>query len=344
MGNAPHCKACNNPTWSPSGYCHLHGHMAGSNGHQQQQQSAREAYAPQSDGRYLTDPHAISKSFTKVFDEIDIATPYNMNAASEQTIKGFVSLEALRRFPESDVQDPAERAQILQKIESEIIDEVQTYEATNYSDDMMIGFRDSSEDQYGMGTDEAMIIASFAMRREWEMGRAAGETENSRGIPYSLPLEKYMLHHRAHLQNVARVEFRRNLAYYPQIIKDATGHLPQNSSSVLNENMRQHLLDDSIPHEQKLSRDEYRKHEEQYISVNSGSSTGREVLAGLGAIAGAFAFGAGKAALNNAKNEVKAMNNFRKGATQRIEDMEAEQMRRKDEEYRKMMHRKRRWS
>ena len=249
MGNAPRCMVCNRSTWNTSGYCYDHESMSRLN--QAGPLAGQSTIMGPVQGDRNDTQEAVAKSFCRVFDEHEMVNTVMMGEAADQTIKGAVSIEAMRAFPRTDVMNPQERQKLLSREEDEIVSNTMAY-SSNISTEDALGYINSSADANGIGYDEAMLSATFALKKEWELGRLQGLGTNRLGIPYSLPVDSFLARHRHHMQTVARVEFRRNAVRYPQIIQDVTGRTPQSPAPVVERDMARVLMDDSIPHQDKV--------------------------------------------------------------------------------------------
>lgn len=234
MPGAPNCRACNRPTWNPSGYCHDHENLAGVPGSGSSYGQDHNRFRPSQGPDRSDTPQGVVESFSRVFDEVDIVTPYSMGMAADQVVRGAVSVEAMRAFPRTDVSSVEHRRSLLDHEEQQLMEHTRLY-STDVNSDSAVGYLNSSADHMGIGYDEAMVAATFAIKKEHELGRLQGLDKNRLGIPYNIPLDDFLGRHRHHMQQVARTEFNQNAARYGQIIQQVSGRSPMNSAPVMDE-------------------------------------------------------------------------------------------------------------
>lgn len=229
MGStAPRCRAegvnCGNRTWHPSGLCHLHVNM--------EMGSRSSAPFPGGDaprpssygyGASPHDPSGVMESARGAFpDMIGEVHPRSMREQVVNTLQSAVSIEAYRQFPKTvDVVDST-RDEMIKVYYSELVQSLVPSPVTiSDRDARMVSH--SSEDSYGRGLDESRALASYGLRKEWELARSLGFDNDENRVPYSDDFSQYCANNQRYFSRVVSDEFMRQMNHYHDIVSDVMG-------------------------------------------------------------------------------------------------------------------------
>ena len=229
---APKCLYCNRSTWDPSQKCVDHKHLTSApTGNPQYQDQAKVPMgsSQEIDATTKAIVRDVAASFPEISQDISLQS---IRGAGAQALRDSVSVEVFRVFPYSNVPDPAQRQERLEYIREALVENSKLQPVSINADDA-IGLRDSSIDNYGMGHEEGVGLASYAVASEWKLARQIGETVDENGIPYSLDLPEFMNRQQPFINLVVEDEYRRQLMNYGRIIETATNNPPVNHSPVV---------------------------------------------------------------------------------------------------------------
>lgn len=247
---APRCiqDNCANLTWDESGLCHVHQGRASTRFGDPF--SDPSIFAPNiSNGPTgFVDRGELAKDLEDVFPDLQEIDTVSINDQSENTIRSAVSIEVYRRFPECDHPDPEERNRLLLNSKWEMVEMNEVTPVTFDNDDAAL-ISSSSEDMYGRSMEDSMALASYGLRREWELSRSMGLEEDQNGIRYGRSFSEYCDSYNQHVKKIIDDEFDRQMIHYPRIVKEATGRSPASQVPLIEgQNMDPNVVEEpSIP-------------------------------------------------------------------------------------------------
>lgn len=240
---APKCKRCNRPTWNPDGLCFDHTNSTGNDSTARNKFNVAQSGVTPSSGYQSAQ---VERDFRHVFPE---ASPevntFAIHSMARRAVRETVSIEMMRRIPETDHADPRERAKRVRALEDQIVGEIEAHDV-QMSASQALGLRNSSIDEFGIGFEEGMGVASYALMLEQQLGRANNEKWGDACVFYSLDADEYARKSGERLRTSGRIEFRRQLAFYPNMVFTATGRPPLNPEPVLSERSKRILFDSDM--------------------------------------------------------------------------------------------------
>lgn len=317
MGNqAPLCMAngtgCRNRTWHPSGMCYPH-LKAGFSRNSAPSDWTPPTTAPPRSGQYSYganphDPSAIMDSARGAFPEMSQeAHPRVLRDQVVNTLQSAVGIEAYRRFPETANVEDSARDEMLKIGYADTVRGLVPSPVT-FSDHDATMIARSSDDQYGRGLDESRALASYGLRKEWELARSLGFTSDENRVPYGDDFNNYCFNNQQYFSRVVSDEYVRQMNHYHDIVADVNGRYGSASQYA------EPPMTRSAPSEYDYVPSA------QYQNSGEGASEAVEALKSIGKLFG-------KAAWNGVRSTPRKVNNFR----ERVSEMEAESARHRRE-------------
>lgn len=230
MGNtAPKCRApgvdCGNRTWHPTGMCHLHVNATAPQGTAQTPRfgGATPQSPSYSYGANPSEPQAIMDAARDAFPDLDDEVhPRSLRQQVVSTLQSAVSIEAYRCFPQTADVEQSTRNEMLE-INYRNITQSLVPSPVTLTDAEAGMISRSSEDSFGRGMDESRALASYGLRKEWELGRSLGFDNDENGVPYSADFSQYCGNNQRYFSRVVGDEFVRQMNHYDDIVVDVRG-------------------------------------------------------------------------------------------------------------------------
>lgn len=229
---APSCMAkgtnCSNRTWHPSGVCHVHlnaGFTA--TDAPGNTWTPPDSNPPRSSqygyGANPSDAGAVMESARGAFPDMGGEVhPRTIRNQVVNTLQSAVSIEAYRQFPKTvDVVDST-RDEMIKVYYSDMVHSLVPSPVTISDRDAQMISR-SSEDSYGRGMDESRALASYGLRKEWELARSLGFDSDENRVPYSDDFGQYCANNQRYFSRVVSDEFMRQMNHYHDIVSDVMG-------------------------------------------------------------------------------------------------------------------------
>lgn len=220
------CLMCNRLTLSPDRLCVYH---------QNTSSTSSSRHGPMPNGPQTSTGSNLSQIRREValaFPEVDPNSVESLRSKSSEIIRGAVSLEALRRFPDTNVDDYDTRRQMLESHFNQIREEARLSDV-NLRPQEVQGLMHSSIDEYGSGMEESMGAASYALNAEWKIAQATQRERDQFGVSYRQPLPTYLAEQQGYLDQTVMDEYRRQMVNYAAIIRNETGGPPVNIAPVI---------------------------------------------------------------------------------------------------------------
>lgn len=224
---APKCNysGCTNHTWNPEGMCHHHVGMS-PDASVDKVNGMKESAVPASSADDSDIAREIHSQTQRAFPDISSQVhPQSIREQSVIALRSAVSIDVYRRFPETDVESHETRMSALKQYHHELIERAHI-SGSDIEDEKASNLSYSSVDQYGRSFDDSVSLASYGVRKEWELAHAMDVKRDEDGVPYGDSYEEYASGISKSFDNAVSDEYMRQLIRYPRIIEEVSGRKP----------------------------------------------------------------------------------------------------------------------
>lgn len=174
----------------------------------------------------LPSAESVRNALSAAFPELEgkPISPQVVRDRATATLTETVVIDAWRTFPQVDHADLGVRTEALAGYYRTLMEEAGQAKPCYLPDETAIRMALTPADQYGRGSREGLLVSSWCLRKEWELGRACGVM----GLPYGVAYEGFVqaVNETRAFSWVVHEGYLHAAEQYGRIVQTATGRPP----------------------------------------------------------------------------------------------------------------------